>query len=101
MTPQELEHIQRHPDFVYLVRRKQLLTWPLSALMLAIYYGFVLLMAFAPEVLGRPIDGGTTNVGIALAVAVILLSFALTAFYVYQTRKLDPLTEKLFQEARP
>lgn len=102
MTPQDLEQLQRNPDFIQLVRRKQRLTWSLTASMLVIYYGFVLLMAFAPQVLGRPIDGGATNVGILLTVAVILLSFALTALYVWQTNKvLDPLTEKLLREDRP
>lgn len=48
MTPQDPERLRQHPDFIQLVRRKQRLTWSLTLAMLAIYYGFVLMMAFAP-----------------------------------------------------
>ncbi|OEO25963.1 hypothetical protein AX279_11115 [Pseudomonas sp. J237] len=99
MTPQDIDRIRQHPDFLQLVRRKQRLTWSLTLAMLAIYYGFVLVMAFAPGVLGQPINGGATSVGIPVAMGVILLSFALTAFYVRQTNQvLDPITEELKRE---
>lgn len=102
MSPQDVEHLQRHPDFIRLVQRKKRLTWSLTLGMLAIYYGFVMVMAFAPHIMAMPINGGVTNVGIVLTVAVILLSFACTAFYVYQANKvLDPMAERLLREARP
>lgn len=99
MTPKDLAHLRQHPDFLQLVRRKQRLTWSLTLAMLAIYFGFVLVMAFAPNVLSQPLGGGVTSVGIPVAVAVILFSFALTAFYVQKTnRVLDPIAEKLKME---
>lgn len=99
MTPQDLDRIRQHPDFLQLVRRKQRLTWSLTLLMLAIYYGFVLLLAFAPGALGQSLNGGVTSVGIPVAGGVILLSFALTGFYVQRTNQvIDPLAEKLKQE---
>ena len=102
MTQKEPERLQQHPDFIDLVRRKQRLTWSLTLTMLAIYYGFVLVMAFAPQVLGRSLSGGVMTWGIPLAVTVIVLSFVLTAFYVRQTnRVLDPLAARLLQETRP
>lgn len=101
MTPKDPERLRQHPDFIQLVRRKQRLTWSLTLTMLAIYYGFVLTMAFAPGLLGRPLNGGATSIGIPVAVTVILLSFLLTAFYVRQTNQvLDPLVAKLQQEAQ-
>ncbi|HBS77546.1 MAG: hypothetical protein CMK99_15655 [Pseudomonas sp.] len=99
MTTQELEAFRHHPAFTQLVRGKQRLTWSLTLCMLVIYYGFVLVMAFLPETLGRSISGGVTSVGIPIAIAIILLSFALTAFYVRITNKhLDPLMAKLLRE---
>ncbi|MCY1299091.1 Inner membrane protein YjcH [compost metagenome] len=99
MTPEDLDRIRQHPDFLPLIRRKQRLTWTLTLAMLAIYYGFVLLMAFAPRVLGQSLNGGVTSVGILVAVIVILLSFALTGIYVQQTNQvLDPINDKLKQE---
>ncbi|MNZ41620.1 Inner membrane protein YjcH [compost metagenome] len=83
------------------MRRKQRLTWSLTLAMLAIYYGFVLMMAFAPGVLAQPLNGGATSIGIPVAVVVILLSFIFTAYYVRQTNQvLDPLVAKLQQEAQ-
>ena len=102
MTPQDLDHLRQHPDFIQLVRRKKCLTWSLTTCMLLIYFGFVLVMAFAPQVLAQPMAGGVTSLGIPVVVAVIVLSFLLTAIYVQQTNSvLDPLNEKLVQEVRP
>ncbi|WP_420197377.1 DUF485 domain-containing protein, partial [Escherichia coli] len=53
MTPQDIELIRQHPDFIQLVRRKQKLYWSLSLIMLVIYFGFVLLVAFSPSTLGQ------------------------------------------------
>ena len=50
MTPQEVELIRQHPDFIQLVRRKQKLYWSLSLAMLVIYYGFVIVVAAAMTV---------------------------------------------------
>ncbi|AYF87104.1 DUF485 domain-containing protein [Pseudomonas sp. JS3066] len=99
MTPQDLDRIRENPDFIQLVRRKQRLTWSLTAAMLVIYYGFVLLVAFAPGVLGQSLNGGVTSVGMLVGVVIILLSFALTGIYVKRTNSvLDPLNDKLKQE---
>ncbi len=99
MTPQDLDRIRENPDFIQLVRRKQRLTWSLTATMLAIYYGFVLLVAFAPGVLGQSLNGGVTSVGMLVGVVIILLSFALTGIYVKRTNsELDPLNDKVKQE---
>lgn len=96
MSPHDLEHIQQHPDFIQLVRRKQRLTWTLTAAMLIVYYSFVLLVAFAPDLLGQSLSGGVTSVGMPVGVGVILLSFALTGIYVTCTNSvIDPLNEKV------
>ncbi|WP_044874314.1 DUF485 domain-containing protein [Pseudomonas sp. LFM046] len=99
MTPQDLDRIRENPDFIQLVRRKQRLTWSLTAAMLVIYYGFVLLVAFAPGVLGQSLNGGVTSVGMLVGVVIILLSFALTGIYVKHTNSvLDPLNDKVKEE---
>ncbi|MCY1210271.1 Inner membrane protein YjcH [compost metagenome] len=98
MTPQDLARIRENPDFIQLVRRKQRLTWSLTFTMLVIYYGFVLLVAFAPGVLGQSLNGGVTSVGMLVGVVIILLSFALTGIYVKHTNGLDSLNDKVKQE---
>jgi len=94
-----IERIREHPDFPRLVRRKQRLVWSLTGIMLAAYYGLVLLMAFAPRALGMPFGGSIINVGILAAAALIVLSFVLTACYVYiSNRALDPLIDAIQRE---
>lgn len=99
MSPQQLESIQRHPHYQALVREKTRLNWSLTLAMLVIYYGFVLLVAFAPETLGRPLSGGVTSVGMLAGVIVILLSIGLTGIYVQRSNsRIDPLNEQIKQE---
>jgi uncharacterized membrane protein (DUF485 family) len=99
MTPQDIELIHQHPHFIQLVRRKQALYWSLSLIMLVIYFGFVLLVAFSPSTLGQSLSGGVTTVGMLVGVVIVGLAFALTGFYVYRANNvIDPLNEKLKQE---
>ena len=99
MTPLDVERISKNPDFIQLVRRKQNLYWSLSLIMLVIYFGFVLLVAFAPATLGQSLNGGVTSVGMLVGVLIVLAAFALTGFYVYRANHvIDPLNEKLKKE---
>ena len=99
MTPKDVERIHEHPDFIQLVRRKQNLYWSLSLIMLLIYFGFVLLVAFSPSSLGQSLSGGVTTVGMLVGVVIVVLAFALTGFYVYRANNvIDPLNEKLKRE---
>ncbi|WP_353231402.1 DUF485 domain-containing protein [Pseudomonas helleri] len=99
MSPDDIQRICQNPDFIQLVRRKQNLYWSLSLIMLVIYFGFVLLVAFSPATLGQPLSDGVTSVGMLVGVLVVLAAFALTGFYVYRAnRVIDPLNDKLKQE---
>jgi uncharacterized membrane protein (DUF485 family) len=53
----------------------------LTAAMLAVYFGFILLIAFAKPLLARVLTGGLT-LGILLGVLVILSAWLLTWIYV-------------------
>lgn len=102
MTPQQQQAILNHPAFQQLARRKARLGWGLSAVMLALYYGFILALAFAPQWLARPMGAGATPWGMPVGVAIILAALALTGVYVRQANKhLDPLNAQLLRECRP
>jgi uncharacterized membrane protein (DUF485 family) len=53
----------------------------LTAAMLTVYFGFILLIGFAKPALARPITGGLT-LGILLGVLVIVSAWVLTWIYV-------------------
>jgi uncharacterized membrane protein (DUF485 family) len=54
MVAKSHEAIQRDPDYKELVRRRSSFGWTLSLIMLVIYFGFILLVAYAPKFLGTP-----------------------------------------------
>lgn len=95
-----IERIKRDPDFHALTRRRSRLAWGLSATMVAIYVGFILLVAFAPGFLATPIAGGTTTIGIPLGVGVILIAFVLTGVYVRRANSdFDSETQRIIERA--
>ena len=53
--------------------------------MLVSYFGFILVIAFAPGLLAVPLGSRTVVTwGIPIGVGIILLGFALTGLYVYR-----------------
>ncbi len=67
--------------------------------MCVIYFGFILLVAFAPGFLGASLTGGVTTVGIVLGLLVIVAAFLLTAFYVSRANgTYDVLTQDIIRE---
>lgn len=68
--------------FKTLVARKWTVSLVLSAVMLAAYYGFILLLAFSKETLAAQ-TGEAMTVGIPVGLGLIFLAWALTGVYVF------------------
>jgi len=67
--------------------------------MLAVYFGFIGLLAFFPALLVAPLGGGTLTTGIMAGAGVIVVAFALTAVYVFKAnREFDSLNARILQE---
>lgn len=52
--------IQNSPRFKELVRKRERFAWILSAIMLGLYSGFILLIAYGPHILGARISPEST-----------------------------------------
>jgi len=93
--------IQSNPKYHRLVKRRDSLAWTLTVLVLVIYFGFILLIAFAPGFLTQPIAADSViPVGMPIGVGVILASCLLTGIYVYRAnRTFDPLIQEIIKEA--
>ena len=66
-----IESVTARRDYQQLVRARRRFSFTLTALMIATYYGFILLVALAPHVLAAPLyRGATTTVGIAAGVGI-------------------------------
>jgi uncharacterized membrane protein (DUF485 family) len=95
------ELMERSPTYRELVRRRAILGWSLSGLMLVIYFGFILLVAFDKPLLAVPLGAGVTTIGIPIGLAVIASAFVLTGIYVRAANSVyDGLVRKLVEEAR-
>jgi uncharacterized membrane protein (DUF485 family) len=97
-----LAEIERDPNYRELVRRRSSLGWMLSLIMLVIYFGFILLVAYAPKFLGTPLGTGVATIGIPIGLSVIVLAFVLTGIYVRQANSsYDVLIRRIVEENRP
>ncbi len=99
MAASSLEAIQNNPKYQQLVAERSSLGRLLSAAMIVIYFGFILLVAFAPGFLGASLTGGVVTVGIVLGLLVIVSAFLLTGIYVSRANgTYDALTRQIVKE---
>jgi len=82
-----LERLAVDPRYRRLVARRGRLAAVLTAIMLAAYLGYILLVAFGKPLLARSLAGGATSVGIPVGLGVILLAIALTGVYVWAANR--------------
>jgi uncharacterized membrane protein (DUF485 family) len=102
MKQEMVDRIKNDPDFIQLVAVRSRFTWTLTIVMLVIYFGFVLTIAFDPSILGTPLTAGSvTTVGIPVGVGVIISAFVLTGIYVRRANgEFDELTRRIKSKAK-
>lgn len=100
MRAPDVAAILSNPNFTSLVELRTKFGIRLSVVMLVIYFGFILLVAFAPGVLGVRLGAGVMTVGIPVGLGVIVSAFLLTGVYVRRANaEFDDLTRKIVKEA--
>ena len=98
---QDLVHaIKSNPKYHELVSKRRTFAVILAIVMLVIYYGFILIIAFNKEFLSQPLwEGSITTVGIPIALGVIISAFVLTGIYVFRANsEFDRLTNEIKEE---
>jgi uncharacterized membrane protein (DUF485 family) len=98
---QDLVHaIKSNPKYHELVSKRSKFAWILAVLMLLIYYGFILIIAFNKEFLSQQLWAGSiTTVGIPIGLGVIISAFILTGIYVFRANsEFDRLTREIKEE---
>ncbi len=99
MDAHDVRRIRDSQAFQELERRRGSFGWTLTVVMLAIYFGFILLVAFAKPLLATKIGDGVTSLGIILGLGVILSAFVLTGIYVQRANsRFDEMTRHLTRE---
>lgn len=93
--------IIENPKFQELVAKRNAFAVTLSILMLGIYFGFILLVAFAKPFLGTPIGAGVTTWGLPIGVGVIVSAFILTGIYVQRANgEFDEMNRQILEETK-
>ena len=101
-----MQHFYRRiyadPNFHELERKRSRFSWLLASIVMLIYFSFILVIAFAPELFATPIiEGKIITWGIPVGLFVILLSFLLTGVYVYRANnEFDQITKDIIDHAR-
>ena len=77
-----VEKIQSSAAYRELVQKRSKLGWTLTALMLVVYYGYVLLIAFNKDLLAAKMGAGVMTWGMPIGLFVIVFTIVITGLYV-------------------
>ena len=102
MSSAVYERVRRNPKFQEFVARRSRFALLLSAIVLVAYYGFMMVVAFAPDLLRAPLGAGTTtSIGWPIGAAIIIGSWVLTGWYIHRANgEFDAINEEIIKEAR-
>ncbi|MET3135103.1 uncharacterized membrane protein (DUF485 family) [Oxalobacteraceae bacterium GrIS 1.11] len=88
-----VQKIKANQDYQKLVATRSSFGWKLTWIMMAVYYGFILLIAFDKELLGTRIGEGVMTWGMPIGLFVIVFTVIITGIYVRRANgEFDELT---------
>ncbi|CAJ0688682.1 DUF485 domain-containing protein [Ralstonia holmesii] len=91
--------IEAHPKYAQLKQRRNKLGIVLTVLMLAVYYGYIALIAFDKAFLAKPVGTGVMSVGVPVGMAVIIFTVVITGIYVRRANsEYDQLTQDILKD---
>lgn len=101
MSSSVYAHIRRNPRFAELVAKRTRFAGLLAVTVLVIFYGFVLLVAFAPELIGKRLfEGSNLTFGILAGMLQFIFFWVLTLVYVRRANgEFDDINKELVQAA--
>ncbi|OPF63351.1 MULTISPECIES: DUF485 domain-containing protein [Hydrogenophaga] len=99
MEDKMVQRILDNPKYQQLRRKRSSFGWWLTAAMMIVYYGFILLVAFNKEWLSQRLGEGVMTVGIPVGFGVILFTIVITAIYVRRANsEFDDLSHAIITE---
>jgi uncharacterized membrane protein (DUF485 family) len=100
MQSYSYERIRSNPKFKELASKRSQYAWLLTAIVLITYYGFMMAVAFRPDLLSTPLWAGSTlTAGVPAGAIIIIGSWLLTGLYVLKANtSIERLNEQLIEE---
>ena len=101
MSSAMYERMRANPKFQELVARRGRFAWTLAFIVLAMFYGFVMVVAFNPKMIGAPVaEGSMWTVGIAFGLLMFIGFWLMTAFYVHKANgEFDNISQEVVRAA--
>nr|MBL8410081.1 DUF485 domain-containing protein [Dechloromonas sp.] len=101
MSSAMYERMRANPKFQELVARRGRFAWTLAIIVLTMFYGFVMVVAFNPTALGQSVsEGSMLTVGVAVEFFMFVFFWVTTAIYVKRANtEFDALTQEIVKEA--
>ncbi len=96
-----LDRVTKNPKFHEFIAMRSRYSIFMAIVSAAIYYGFILLVAFDKELLAKKVGAGVTSLGVPLGVGVIVITIVLTWIYVRRANtEFDATNEAIIKEAQ-
>ena len=93
--------IRGNPKFQSLLAKRNSYAFIMTALMMVVYYGYILLIAFNKEWLATKLGAGmVTSIGIPMGLGVIIFTIVITTIYVRRANtEFDAEAAQVLKEA--
>jgi uncharacterized membrane protein (DUF485 family) len=99
MQDDMVRRIKSNPKYLHLVSTRKNFGWLLTALMMIVYYGYILLIAFDKEFLAMKTGEGVMSLGVPIGLGVIVFTVAITGIYVRRANpEFDEMSKQIVQE---
>jgi cation/acetate symporter len=94
------DRIRENPKFKELVSKRERLAWTLTGIVLVLFFGLFMTVAFNPTVLAIRLGESFVTTGLLFGLFQFILFWVLTAVYVKRANSdFDALTEQLLRES--
>ena len=101
MEDQLAARLQSNPNYQQLVAKRTSYGWTLTIMMMVVYYGYILLVAFNKELLATRLGAGVMTWGIPIGLFVIIFTIVITGIYVRRANgEFDELTQRVRTEVQ-
>ena len=100
MSSEMYDRIRENPKFKELVSKRERLAWTLTGIVLVLFFGLFMTVAFNPTVLAIRLGESFVTTGLLFGLFQFILFWILTAVYVKRANAdFDALTEQLLRES--
>ena len=94
-----VQKIKSNQKYQKLVSTRSTFGWTLTWIMMIVYYGFILLIAFNKQLLSAKIGAGVMTWGMPIGLFVIVFTVIITGIYVRRANsEFDDLTAEIRKE---